>query len=162
MSEGTVTFAITADTTAAFASIAELQAAIDEQAREARIHRNKLMREIREGFMLISQMMSSFRQAMSLIGAQVDPFFSALIGMVLSTTSMLISAATTLALTGIGGIAAAILFGIAVSFNILTTAKLISDQEFIQEGFRSMIWDLRGATARLAAQGPRTAFGVGF
>ena len=162
VSEGSVSFAITADVTDAFGSIAELQDKIDQQASDWQIARNKLLREVREGFMLISSLMSSFRQAMSLMGAQVDPFFSALVGMVLSTTSMLISAASVLTGTGIGAAVGAVLFGVAIAFNILTTAKLINDQEWIQEGFRSMIWELRADTARLAAQGPRTPFGVGF
>ena len=159
MSEGPVTIPITADSTAAFASIAELQAAIDEQARDWKADRNTLLREIREGFALISSLMSSFRQAMSLIGAQIDPFYSALIGMVLSTASMLISAATTLALTGIGGVAAAIILGIAISFQILTTAKLVSDQFEIAEAFSAMRQEL---FARPRVATGRQAFGVGF
>ena len=156
MSEGTVTFAITADTTSAFASIAELQEAIDQQARDAKIHRNTLMRNIREGYTLISQMMSAFRQAMSLIGAQIDPFFSALIGLVLSTTSMLISAGTTLAATGIGGVAGAIILGLAVSFNIITLAKLIDDKIDIKESFRVMVQEIQAAPIRQQFGGGRT------
>ena len=159
MSEGSVTFAITADTTEAFASIAELQEAIDQQARDARIHRNTLMRQIREGFTLISSLMSSFRQAMSLIGAQIDPFFSALIGLVLSTTSMLISSATTLAGTGIGVAAAAIILGLAISFNILTLGKLASDKFGIEESLR----EIRQAVHAQAVATPgRAGFGGAF
>ena len=159
MSEGTVTFAITADTTDAFASIAELQVAIDQQARDMRIHRNTLIRQLREGFTLISSLMSSFRQAMSLIGAQIDPFFSALVGLVLSTTSMLLSAGTTLALTGIGGVAGAIILGLAISFNILTLAKLADDKFDISRAFTTMRQEML-AHARGAI--PRQVFGGAF
>ena len=159
MSEGSVTFAITADSTAAFASIAVLQEAIDQQARDWKIQRNTLMRQIREGFTLISSLMSSFRQAMSLIGAQVDPFFSALIGLVLSTTSMLISSATVLAATGVGGVAAAILFGVAISFNILSLAKLADDKFKISEMFSEIRQELH---AHPITDRGTQAFGVGF
>ena len=159
VSEGPVTIPITADTTGAFASITELQAAIDQQARDWKIQRNTLMRQLREGFALISSLMSSFRQAMSLIGAQIDPFYSALIGMVLSTASMLISAATTLALTGIGGVAAAVILAIAISFQILTTAQLVSDQFEIGEAFSAMKQEL---FARPRTATGRQPFGVGF
>ena len=159
MSEGSVTFAITADTTEAFASITELQAAIDQQARDMRIHRNTLIRQLREGFTLISSLMSSFRQAMSLIGAQMDPFFSALVGLVLSTTSMLLSASTTLAMTGIGGVAAAIILGLAISFNILTLAQLADDKFEISRAFTSMRQQML-AHARGAI--PRQVFGGAF
>ena len=159
MSEGPITIPITADTTGAFASIAELQEAIDQQARDAKIHRNTLLRNIREGYMLISQMMSSFRQAMSLIGAQIDPFYSALIGMVLSTTSMLISSASVLSATVLGAPVGAILFGLAIAFNILTTAQLVSDQLGIAEAFSAMRQEL---FARPRVATGRQPFGVGF
>ena len=159
MSEGPVTIPITADSTAAFASITELQAAIDQQARDWKIQRNTLMRQIREGFTLISSLRSSFRQAMSLIGAQIDPFYSALIGLVLSTTSMLISSATVLAGTGIGVAAAAIILGLAISFNILTLAQLASDKFEIAEAFSAMKQEL---FARPRVATGRQPFGVGF
>ena len=133
-----MTIGVDVDTSAAHTNLAELQTAIDQQARDMRIHRNTLIRQIREGFTLISSLMSSFRQAMSLMGAQIDPFFSALIGMVLSTTSMLISAGTTLAATGIGGVAGAIILGLAISFNILTLGKLIDDKFNIKESYDEM------------------------
>ncbi|MHA2067917.1 MAG: hypothetical protein ACXABY_26445, partial [Candidatus Thorarchaeota archaeon] len=72
--------------------------------------------------------MSSFRQAMSLFGQQIDPFFSALISMVIATASMLISASTVLAMTGIGGAAALVVFSLAISFQVLTLGKLIADK----------------------------------
>jgi len=159
VSEGPITIPITADSTAAFASITELQGAIDQQARDWKVQRNTLMRQIREGFTLISSLMSSFRQAMSLMGAQIDPFYSALIGMVLSTASMLISSATTLALTGIGGAAAAVILGLAISFQILTLAKLVADKEKTD--------GILTALSQAIASGSRgtptpQAFGVGF
>jgi hypothetical protein len=100
----------------------------DALIREWRIERNTLMRQVREGFTLVSSLMSSFRQAMSLFGQQIDPFFSALISMVIATASMLISASTVLAMTGIGGAAALVVFSLAISFQVLTLGKLIADK----------------------------------
>ena len=157
MSEGPVIIPVVADTSGAHASMTELQAAIDQQAREWQIQRNTMLRQIREGFTLISQMMSTFSQAMSLIGAQVDPFFSAMIGMVLSTTSMLISSASVLSATVLGAPVGAILLGLAIAFNILTMAKLVDDKFNITESFKKMTQELSWR--------PRTrpqAFGVGF
>ncbi len=159
VSEGPVIIPVVAETSAAHASLTELQEAIDQQARDWKIQRNTLMRQIREGFTLISSLMISFRQVMSILGAQIDPFFSALSGMVLSTTSMLISSATALAGTGVGAVAAAIMLGIAISFNIITTAQLVSDKFNIAEAFSAMKQELYAR--------PRTArgtqpFGVGF
>ena len=124
-----VTIFLGIDADEAFQEIAAVKGAADEQARLWKIQRNTILRQIREGFTLISSLMSSARMAFSLIGAQIDPFFSALIGMVLSTASMLISAASTLALTGVGGVAAAVLFGLAIGFQVVTIAKLIADKE---------------------------------
>lgn len=158
MSEWTVGGAIIMDTSDAFMKIKELQDAIDQQAREWAIQRNTLLRQIREGFTLISSLMSSFRQAMSLFGAQIDPYYSALIGMVLSTTSMLLSAATTLALTGIGGVAAAIILGLAISFNILTVAKLTADKRASDSSFGMISAELRD----LQRRSPPRFSGAGF
>ncbi len=159
MSEGSIEWALVADSSDGFAKVKSLQDAINQQARDWQIQRNKLMREIREGFMLVSSLMMSFRQVMGIIGAQIDPFFSALVGLVLSTTSMLISSATVLAATGIGGVAAAIMFGIAISFNILSLAKLADDQFKISEQMRTI--KLAVQAQRRAAPG-RATFGGAF
>ena len=149
-----VSIGLSVDTTAADMSMDEVKAKADALTRKWKIDRNTLMREIREGFMLISSLWSSFNQAMRLFGQQVDPFYGALIGMVLSTTSMLLSAASTLSATVIGIPLGAILFGVAISFNILSMGKLLADNESIRASF-----------AQLAAAGaadPRTPQGVGF
>ena len=124
-----VTIHIDVDTTQAETSIDAVKAKADEVTRQWKIDRALLIQQVREGFMLISQIWSSFRQGMALFGQQIDPFFSALIGMVLSTTSMLISAATVLTGTGVGAAMGAVLFGVAVGFNIVSIAKLIADKQ---------------------------------
>ena len=116
------------DATAALASIDDVKAQADEQARQWAVQRNTMLRQIREGFTLISQLMSAVRQAFSLFGQQIDPFYSALIGMVLATASMMLSAASVLSATVLGAPVGAVLFGLAMGFQILTLTKLITDK----------------------------------
>ena len=123
-----VTIRLDVDATAALASIDDVKAQADEQARQWAIQRNTMLRQIREGFTLISQLMSTVQQAFSLFGAQIDPFYSALIGMVLSTASMLLSAASVLSATVLGAPVGAVLFGVAIAFQILTLGKIVADK----------------------------------
>ena len=106
----------------------EVKDMADQQAREWAIQRNTMLRQIREGFTLISQLMSTVRQAFSIFGAQIDPFYSALIGMTLATASMLLSAASVLSATVLGAPVGAVLFGLALSFQILTLGKIVADK----------------------------------
>ena len=123
-----VTIAIDADTSAAFAKITALMVQADEATKAAVAARRKIMTEISTATAAISTMMSSFSMAMTLIGGQVDAFYGALIGMTLSTVSMMISIATGLAATGVGIPASVIIMGIALTLNVLTIAKLINDK----------------------------------
>lgn len=59
---------------------------------------------------------------------EIDPFFDALLSIVSATVSLMLSVAAGLAATGIGGPAAAVVAGIAIGLNILTTAKLIASK----------------------------------
>ena len=111
--------------------VAQGEAATQDWARK----RQMIISGIRQTMSMISSLMSSFRQGMSLIGQQIDPFFSALIGMVISTVSMLLSVGVGLVGTGIGSAAGAVVIGIAVALNILTTAKLVADQLEIKADF---------------------------
>ena len=154
-----ITIGISADATEAFQEIQAVKAAMDEQTRDWKIQRNTILRQIREGFTLISQLMSAMGQAFTLFSQQIDPFFSALIGMVLSTASMLISSATTLALTGIGGVAAAIILGIAVSFQILTLGKLVADKEKTDGIISSLLEGIASGSTGGATQQPRGGLG---
>lgn len=153
MSDFTISGALIMETDQAFAEIKAVRDAADQQVRDWKIQRNTILRQIREGFTLISSLMSSARQAFSVFGGTIDPFFSALIGMVLSTASMLISAATVLVGTGVGAAAGAVIFGLAVGFNILTTIKLIKDKAEIN----SALFDMQQIIASMTR--PRQAPG---
>ena len=137
-----VTIAIVADTTEALAEIERFRAAADEAVGRAKEARKEIMTQVRSGLSAISQMMTSFSLAMHLIGANVDAFYGALIGMTLSTISMLISVATGLAATVIGIPASAIVFGIAATIQMITMEKLIFDKmhtEGIIEGLEKAV-----------------------
>ena len=123
-----VTIHIDVDATQAEAEIDAVKAQADAVTKQWKIDRAILIQQVREGFTLISQMWSTFRQGMALFGQQIDPFFGALVGMVLSTTSMLISSATAISATVLGAPVGAILFGVAIGFNILSLGKLVADK----------------------------------
>lgn len=144
-----VTIGLEVDSSQASAELSAIQQRADKVTREWAVNRNTILRQIRESYTMISSLVGSFRQAMSLFNAQIDPFYDALLNVVMSTVSMLISAASTLASTGIGGAAAAVVMAIAISFNILTTAKLIEDRFGVSQSLKQI-------TAELGRVGFRT------
>ena len=154
-----VTIFLGLDADETFREIRDVKDAADQAVRDWKIQRNTMLRQIREGFTLVSQLMGAVRQAFAIFGAQIDPFFSALIGMVLSTASMLISSATTLALTGIGGAAAAVVFGLAISFQILTLGKLVADKEKTDGIITSLSQAVASASSGGAARQARGGLG---
>lgn len=139
MSEFTVSGALMLDMEQAWAELRAFKEAADKQTLQWKVDRNTLLRQIREGFTMISSLMASFRQMMSVFGQSVDPFFSALIGMVLAMASLLISSATTLAATVVGGPLAAIIFGLAVGFQIIAIGKLVADKQKTDDIIGSMM-----------------------
>jgi len=123
-----VTIRVHVDTTEVESSIAATQAQADAAVKEWRMRRMEIIQGVREGLTLISSMMSSFRMAMSLLGQQIDPFFSSLVSMVIATTSMILSAATVISGTGIGATIGAYMFAVAMTFNLITLGKLVADK----------------------------------
>ena len=148
-----VTVGIVVDSIQAQLAIQDIRAQAEAATRDWKSRRQEIMSGIRQTMTHISSLMMSFRMAMSLIGQTIDPFFSTLIGMVISTVSMLISVGTGLVGTGIGAAAGAVVIGIAIALNILTTAKLVADQVEIKADFTAL---------REAFGGGRTLAGQGF
>lgn len=131
-----ITVGLIVDTVQAQLAIQDIVAQGEAATKDWARKRQMIISGIRQTMSMISSLMSSFRQAMSLIGQQIDPFYSALIGMVISTVSMLLSIGAGLAATGpIAGAAGAVVIGIAIGLNILTTAKLVADQLEIKADF---------------------------
>ena len=129
------------------ASIEATQAKADATVAFWRRSRQEILSGIRNTMTMLSTMMSSFRVAMSIIGAQIDPFFSALIGMTLSTVSMMLSLSAALAVTGVGFSAAMLLASIAVGLNIALMGKLINDKTLILKMFKESFQETNVAFA---------------
>lgn len=123
-----VTIAIMTDTSEGFAEIERYKAVLDETVRKAREARTEIMKNVRAGLSAISQMMTSFSLAMHLLGGTIDAFYAALIGMTLSTISMMLSVAAGLAATVVGIPASVIVFGVAATIQMITMEKLIIDK----------------------------------
>jgi len=162
MASDNVTLGIDIDTSAADASIDNLMTRCDEVTRKAIDAHKTVMQKVRQGMTMISSMMSSFHQAMSLFGLQVDSFYGALIGMTLSTISMILSIAAGLAVTGVGIPASVALMAVAVGLNILTIGKLISDKMHTEGIWNDIIHDAQRATYDFNRSGPRTPTGGSF
>ena len=146
---------ILADTTQAESMIGRLMGMLDAVAKRAHTVRQETIRGVREGFRMINSLMSSYREVMSIMGQNIDPFFDALLSVVAATVSLLLSVATGLLATGVGGAAAAVVAGIAIGLNIITTANLIRSKLEIMAALASL-------EARMPRVGARVAIGVSF
>ena len=140
-----VTVGIGIDTTELDAGLDGAMARVDAVVKAARLARQEVLRDVRIGLNAISGMLANYSQAMSLLGLQVDAFYGALIGMVLSTISMLISISAAIAATGVGIPVAAYIMAIAVGLNIAAIGKLLADK-----GNQIGLWaDLHGAAVQI-------------
>ena len=128
MSEPPVTIEYVVDTAQARADIESLKAAANAAVKKSRLARQEIMKNVRAGLSAVSQMMTSFSMAAHLLGANIDSFYAALIGMTLSTISMMLSIAAGLASTVVGIPASVIVFGIAATIQMITIEKLIIDK----------------------------------
>ena len=128
------------DTSQAEASIAATKAKSDAAVKEWRIRRIEITQGIREALTLVSTAYSTFTQFMQVIGGSIDPFYSALIGMVISSVSMMLSMSTALAATGVGIPAAAVIAGIGLTMNSMLIAKLLLDKANSIEAFNAAKW----------------------
>lgn len=148
-----VVISIDVDTTAARAKIDSLMKMADAQVKSWKLKRDEVIRSIRTGMTLISSFVSSARMALSLVGQQIDPFFSSLIAMVMSTVSMMLSISSAVSVTILGAPIGAIMAGAAIGLNVLTTAKLIADQAKITNNFEGIRTSLDKLGANVARGG---------
>ena len=123
-----VTIGVRLDQTELDIGINEAMTKLDVLTKAARAARQKVLNEIRFASTALSSMLANYSQVMSLLGMQADAFYTALIGMTLSTVSMLVSIASALATTGVGIPASVVIMGVAVALNILTIGKLLADK----------------------------------
>ena len=152
-----VDFIVAVDTSQAEASIEATKAKADAAVEEWRIRRLEIVQGVREAMTLISTSYATFVQFMQVIGAQIDPFYSALISLALSTVSMMLSISAAMAATVVGIPASVIIGGIAVTLNALLIAKLLYEKALSIEAFNMDKWAI-GA----AQQSGMGTFGGGF
>ena len=138
VSEDRVTIYIDVDSTDANTSIDDVKEKADAATREWRMRRLEIIQGIRETISLMSQAWGTFRQFVSLVGGQIDPFYGALIGMTLSTISMMLSLASALSTTVVGVPYAIILGAVAIELNVLMMGKLIKDKLDTMSKFSTM------------------------
>lgn len=148
-----VDFTVDVSTAAAEANIERMKAQADAAVQKWRLQRVEIIQGIRETMTLLSSMMTSASQVMTLIGQQIDPFFSALIGMTLSTISMMLSMSAALSATVIGVPAALLIGSIAIGLNLVLLMKLLKDKAETMTFFTDM---------RQSMAGQRTAIGGSF
>jgi len=133
-----VTITIGVDDSEANASIEAVKAKADAVVKDWAEKRRELLSQIRDAFGYVQSLISSFRSVMSLFDTQIHPFYDALLSIVTSTVSMMLAIATALAAGVVTSPFAAVVAGIAIGLNILTTAKLIADKAAIMASFADM------------------------
>ena len=150
------------ETSEAEAKLQRLKVIADEVVKKAKEARAQVMREVRIAMNAISIMLTNFTQAMSLIGFQADAFYTALIGMVLSTISMLMSVSAALAATGFGAAVAGYVMAIAVGLQVVAIAKLTIDKIHSSGLWAQIVQSAGEASYRFRHEGPRTSIGGSF
>lgn len=150
MSEG-LTFGVYADTTPFFNGIAEAQAARDKLVKEWGETRREIIHGVREGFMMVNSLISSYRQVISLMGTTIDPVFDAMVAMLSATVSMMLSIATaykaTLVLSPLGAVVTAV----AIGLSILSYSNLMRGQ-----------FEVLAALAKVESRMPQPVSGVAY
>ena len=143
-----VTIYIRTDTTDIDASIEETAAKADEVVREWATQRRTILSQVREAFSMINSLISTFRGYMSIIGAQIDPFFDVILGMISSTISMLVAVATAYYATVILAPWAVVVSAAAAGLAVVTFAKSMSDKAEMLAKFANVKQQLSMAAQR--------------
>ena len=157
-----VTLSIVLDQTQLNTGLAEAMVKIDAAVKAAKEARRKIMQDISQATGAISTMMTSYSQIMNLLGMQADAFYAALIGMTLSTISMLISIASALAATVVGIPASVVIMGVAASVNLLVLGKLIGEKARTSGIFNNISTGLQYGTYGAGGTSPRGPTGGSF
>ena len=141
------------NTAAAQLELTTLMTMTDEAVKKMVIARQKIIRGVREGMYMVTSLISSYRQAVSLIGGTVEPMFDAMLTMLSATVSLMMAIAaaytSTIAMAPLGAVVA----GIAIGLSILSYANLMKSQA-----------DIVASLTKIKAGMPVAGvpFGVGF
>lgn len=150
-----VTFHVDVDTSTAQMELTTLMTMTDEAVKKMVEARQKIIRGVREGLYMVNSLISSYRQAVSLIGGTIDPIFDAMLTMLSATVSMMLAIAaaytSTVAMAPLGAVVA----GIAVGLSIVSYAKLMQSQAEI-------LASMQDIHSQMPKPVSGVAFGVGF
>ena len=145
-----VTIAIDVDTTEAETELLTLQERVDAQVNDWRIKRQMIINQLQEINRGIGLVMQSIRMAVRATGGALDPMQSALLALIGSTTSIIVTTAVALAMASFGlltGVALA-LAAFAYGMNLSQTAKVFADFIAVQERFASIEAQINNAISR--------------
>ena len=145
-----VTFSVDVDTSAAQLELTTLMTMTDDAVKKMVQARQEIIRGVREGLFMVGSLLSSYRQAISLIGGTIDPFFDAMLTMLSATVSMMmaIGAAytSTIAMAPLG----AVVLGIALGLSISSYGLLMASQAKIM----AQLTDIRAGAEKAVAGMP--------
>jgi hypothetical protein len=144
------------DIVATSADIEDVDAQVDAVVDKWAMSRQEIINGIRISINAISSLMSSFREALNLIGLSIDPFFSSLFSMVMSTISMMLGVAAGYAATGIGAGIATVVASVALYMQVVLLGKLVADKIAVQ----ATMSDLQASVSHLMSG--RTPIGGSF
>ena len=139
-----VTIAIDVDTTEAETELLTLQERVDAQVNDWRIKRQMIINQLQEINRGISLAIQALRMAIKATGQALDPMQSALLALIGSTASIIITTSIALAMASFGllvGVALA-LAAFAYGMQIAETAKAVSTFLSLKEKFGSMDADI--------------------
>jgi len=143
------------DTTEVDSSIEATAAKADEVVKTWATQRRTIMSQVREAMSNISSLISSFREAISLMGAQIDPFFDVILGMVSATISMLLAVAAAYSATIIGAPWAIVIAAIALGLSAFSFGQTMASKAILAASFADM-------NAKLSMAGQRSPLGGSF
>ena len=135
MSDGTVSIGVYVNDSQALAQLQSYRKAVDAQVKEWRAQRQVMIHELSQIQQGIGLLVRAIRMTAEATGTALDPLQNALLGLVSSTTSLIIS--TAIALTaGSLGILTGVALGMAAfayGMEIAHTAKLLADFKALRE-----------------------------
>jgi len=160
VSENDVTLTLNLNSSLVKADIENLRKQAEAVTKEWAQERRAIIMSVQQTISYINRAVSMYRQVLQLMDANIDPFFSALLGMVTSTVSMMLSVATALTSSIVGAPLGAYVGAIAIGLNIATTAKLMRDKMESERYTRQAITRVNDLRARFTAV--TSPFGAGF
>ena len=157
-----VEISLAVDTSNANAEIDAVAAKAETVVKDWHLQRRLIISELQQTVSTISRMIGMARQVLSIFGAAIPPFYSALISMVMSTVATLLSIAGALATTGVGIPASVAISVVAIGINAVLIAQLIKDQQETERYSQASLRRINQSARTYASYSSYSPFGVGF